>query len=161
MCTGTEQQGAQRGNLPEGGETIEIWGSKYVWESVLEDAQALLRHQLLNDSSKLDSHRLSSIRRTTLQVDVDIDCTETFFVSDDTTQEVRCPCARRYSWTAVVGRPFRRMYVDPVLHFFGEPQRGWVSYKGASTQGSFNYCLPLLESASVAGLGVTTERATT
>eukprot|EP00752_Nemacystus_decipiens_P011999 g10638.t1 len=80
--------GAQRGDLPEGGETIEIWGSKYVLDSVLEDLQALTRHLVLNDSSKLDSHRLSSIRKTTLQVDVDISCTETFFVSDDRTEEV-------------------------------------------------------------------------
>eukprot|EP00903_Cladosiphon_okamuranus_P007739 g7498.t1 len=80
--------GAQRGDLPEEGETIEIWGSKYVLDSIAEDIQALWRYLLFNDSSKLDSHRLSSIRKTTLQVDVDIDCTETFFVSDDRTEEV-------------------------------------------------------------------------
>lgn len=82
MHTVTETQGAQRGDLPEGGETIEMWGSKYVWDSVLEDLR------------KLDKRRLSSIRKTirkiTMQVDVDIDCTETFFVSDDRTQEVCC-----------------------------------------------------------------------
>ncbi len=85
------QQGAQRGDLPsEGeGETIEIWGSKYVWDSVLEDIQAVSRLLLLKDDSKLDKQRLSSIRKTTLQVDVDFDCSETFFVSDDRTEEVR------------------------------------------------------------------------
>lgn len=88
MYTATEKQGAQRGDLPEGGETIEMFGSKYVWDSFLKDFQAVWRHLLLNDSSNLDSHRLSSIRKTTLQVDVDIDCIETFLVSDDRTEEV-------------------------------------------------------------------------
>lgn len=60
---------------------MEMWGSKYKKDSIFEDMQAL-------SSSKLDNHRLSSIRKTTVQVDVDIDCTETFFVSDDRTEEV-------------------------------------------------------------------------
>ncbi|CAM9614965.1 unnamed protein product [Pylaiella littoralis] len=80
--------GAQRGDLPKEGETIEFWGSKYVWESVLEDLEALTRHLLLKDSSMLEKHNFSSIRKTTIQVDVDIDCSETFFVSDDNTEEV-------------------------------------------------------------------------
>lgn len=84
-------QGAQRGDLPTEGETIEIWGSKYVWESVLKDLEALSRHLWLKDSTMLDKHNLSSIRKTTIQVDVDISCSETFFVSDDRTEEV---CAR-------------------------------------------------------------------
>ncbi|CAB1105304.1 unnamed protein product [Ectocarpus sp. CCAP 1310/34] len=79
--------GAQRGDLPEEGETIEIWGSKYVLKSVLEDIKAISRYRVSKDRDVLDKP-LSSIRKTTVQVDVDIGCTETFFVSDDRTEEI-------------------------------------------------------------------------
>ncbi|CBN75662.1 expressed unknown protein [Ectocarpus siliculosus] len=79
--------GAQRGDLPEEGETIEIWGSKYVLKSVLEDIKAISRYRVNKDRAGLDKP-LSSIRKTTVQVDVDIGCTETFFVSDNRTEEV-------------------------------------------------------------------------
>lgn len=124
-----KKQGAQRGDLPEGGETIEMWGSKYAWDSVLEDLQALSRHLLLNDSSKLDSHRLSSIRKTTLQVDVDVDCTETFFVSDDRTEEVGvlplCVCVHAAELLLLpsVGLGCS-VVIDPSSYFSGEPARG-------------------------------------
>ncbi|CAM9987956.1 unnamed protein product [Ectocarpus fasciculatus] len=79
--------GAQRGDLPEEGETIEIWGSKYALKSLLQDIKAISSYRLSKDRAVLDKP-LSSIRKTTVQVDVDIGCTETFFVSDDRTEEV-------------------------------------------------------------------------
>lgn len=69
-----------------------MWGSKYVLKSLLQDIKAISSYRLSKDRAVLDKP-LSSIRKTTVQVDVDIGCTETFFVSDDRTEEVRC-CLR-------------------------------------------------------------------
>ncbi|CAN0013431.1 unnamed protein product [Scytosiphon promiscuus] len=82
--------GAQRGDVPEEGDktTVEFFGSKYVWESTLEDIKALSRFLVLKDGASLDQRRMSSIRKTTVQVDVDMACSETFFVCDERTREV-------------------------------------------------------------------------
>lgn len=116
-----------------------MWGSKYVWDSIVEDLQALSRHLLLNDSSKLDSHRLSSIRKTTLQVDVDVDCTETFFVSDDRTEEVRV-CFGCFVHVAGPGRvrwavPSRTSSRSP-----GEPWCGGRFVQGAPNKRVAEVC---------------------
>lgn len=85
-----DHQGAQRGDVPqdENKTTVEFFGSKYVLESALQDIKALSRFLVLKDGASLDQRRMSSIRKTTVQVDVDMDCSETFFVSDDRTRDV-------------------------------------------------------------------------
>lgn len=60
------------------------------WESLSKDFEALMRYRLSKDPAML-KNRLSLIRKTTLHVDVDILCRETFFVTDDRTEEVRQP----------------------------------------------------------------------
>lgn len=69
-------------------------------KSVLEDIKAISRYRVNKDRAVLDKP-LSSIRKTTMQVDVDIGCTETFFVYDDRTEGVRC-CRRPIDQSALL-----------------------------------------------------------
>lgn len=62
-------------------------GTKLSWESLSKDLEAIMRYRFLKDKDIVKT-RLSSIRKTTLQVDVDILCRETFFVTDDRSEQV-------------------------------------------------------------------------
>ena len=81
------KQGARRGDVPNEEDVREFMGTKMAWESLSKDLEALMRYRFLRDKDMVKT-RLSSIRKTTLQVDVDILCCETFFVTDDRTEQV-------------------------------------------------------------------------
>ncbi|CAN0353681.1 unnamed protein product [Ascophyllum nodosum] len=83
--------GARRGDVPNEEDVREFMGTKMAWESLSKDLEALMRYRFLRDKDMVKT-RLSSIRKTTLQVDVDILCCETFFVTDDRTEQVVQGC---------------------------------------------------------------------
>lgn len=67
---------------------MEFMGTAVATESVLKDLETVIRARYFRDRNMLNEGTLSSLRKSTVQVDVDVRCRETFFVVDDRTEEV-------------------------------------------------------------------------
>lgn len=67
---------------------MEFMGTAVATESVFKDLEAVIRARYFRDRDMLNKGSLSSLRKSTVQVDVDVLCSETFFVVDDRTEQV-------------------------------------------------------------------------